>query len=152
MPVKSVGETGKKNAGAVSHSPDKQSEAEKVEDGDSVRIRDTVNDGASVGANVADHLQDSPIMEKLNALLAGTLVASGLKKVWSGVKEKDRDKILTGSKQTMWGAYHGLHAVETVFGAALSITPGLRAVGGFRKKIAEKFRKLLGMKESKETE
>ena len=130
-PVKTGDGSIKKSTGAVSNSPENQAEAEKKENGDSVRIGDTVNDGASVGANVADHLTDSPFMEKLNALLATALVASGIKKVWSGIKEKDRDKILTGSKQTMWGTYHGLHAIETVFSVAMSITPGLRAVGGF---------------------
>ena len=98
---------------------------------DSVRVGDSTNDGATVGANVADHLNESPMLEKLNALIAGVLVTSGIKQIWSGIKNKDRDKILKGSKQTFWGAYHGLNAFETIFKVALSLTPGLRSIGGF---------------------
>jgi len=101
------------------------------EEDEHIRYRDSSNDGASVGANVADHLQDSPMLEKLNAVIASALVVSGLKLIKSGIKEKSRDKILRGSKQTFWGAYHGLHAFETVFKVALALTPGLRAIGGF---------------------
>ncbi len=98
---------------------------------DDIRKNDSTNDGASVGANVADHLNESPMLEKLNALIAGALVVSGLKQIKAGIKEKNRDKILKGSKKTMWGVYHGLHAFETVFRVSLCLTPGLRAIGGF---------------------
>lgn len=96
-----------------------------------IRTHDSTNDGASVGANVADHLNDSPMLERFNALIAGALIVSGLQELKTGIKEKNRDKVLRGSKKTMWGVYHGLHAYETVFRVSLCLTPGLRAIGGF---------------------
>lgn len=96
-----------------------------------IRKGDATNDSVTLGANIAEHLKNSPLFEKLNGVIASALVVSGLKTIYSGVKEKDREKFLLGSKQTMWGTYHGLNTLETVLKASFSITPGLRAVGGF---------------------
>ncbi len=90
-----------------------------------------VGDSVSIGANIADHLNNNPVLEKLNALIASALVVSGAGTVIAGIKNRDRDQVLRGSKQTMWGVYHGLNAIDTVFNTAMSVTPGLRAIGGF---------------------
>jgi hypothetical protein len=92
---------------------------------------DPSKDGVSITANIAEHLKNSPLLERLNGLIASALVISGVKTMYTGVREKDREKFLTGSKQTMWGAYYGLNAVETVFKTAVALTPGMRAIGGF---------------------
>ncbi|MFP4497439.1 MAG: hypothetical protein ACLFQV_04445 [Vulcanimicrobiota bacterium] len=91
----------------------------------------SVHSSGSIGVDMADKFEDSPFKEKLSGALAGVLVYSGVKEIIKGVKEKDRDKFLSGSKKTMWGAYHALSGIDTVFKTALSITPGLRALGGF---------------------
>ncbi|MDQ7824874.1 MAG: hypothetical protein RDV48_18895 [Candidatus Eremiobacteraeota bacterium] len=98
---------------------------------DILKKGDGTNDSATIGANIAHNLKDSPIFDKLNALIAGALMVSGVKELYSGLKDHDRVKFLKGSKQTMWGTYHGLHALETVFKTAFSLTPGLRIAGGF---------------------
>ncbi|GEM_PF-2477839 len=98
---------------------------------DSLLTSDVSRDGVTITANIAEHLKNSPLFEKLNGLIASALVVSGVKTMYHGVKDKDRVKFLSGSKQTMWGAYYGLNAIETVFKTAFSLTPGMRAVGGF---------------------
>lgn len=89
------------------------------------------SDSVTIGANLADHLKDNPLLEKLNALIAGALVISGAGTVLAGIRKGDREQVLSGSKQTMWGVYYGLNAIDTVFKTAMSITPGLRMIGGF---------------------
>ncbi|MHC9538517.1 MAG: hypothetical protein AB9903_03275 [Vulcanimicrobiota bacterium] len=96
-----------------------------------LKTSDASPDGVTISANIAEHLKDSPLLEKLNGLIASALVVSGVKTMYSGVKEHDRVKFLTGSKQTMWGTYYGLNAIDTVFKTAISLTPGMRAIGGF---------------------
>lgn len=96
-----------------------------------VRGADSTHDSATVSANIAEHLKNSPLFDKLNGLIASALVASGVRGIYKGLKEKDREKVLLGSKQTMWGAYHGLNSIETLFKTSFSLTPGLRGIGGF---------------------
>jgi hypothetical protein len=88
------------------------------------------SDSVTIGANLADHLKNNPMLEKLNALIASALIVSGAGNVVAGIKKGDREQALSGAKQTMWGVYYGLNAVDTVFKTALSLTPGLRMVGG----------------------
>jgi hypothetical protein len=67
----------------------------------------------------------------MSGLIASALVVSGIKTIYGGLKEGDREKFLSASKQNLWGAYYGLNSIETVFKTAFFLTPGLRVIGGF---------------------
>lgn len=129
-PIKNTNYNLKANLSANASSGTSGEPNPKKVDHDDVRATDATGDGASVGANIVDHFNDSRTLEKLNALIAGALVMSGAKKVYSGIKHRDREKFLRGSKQLIWGSYHALHGAERVFRTTLMLTPGLRAIGG----------------------
>ena len=119
-----------KGALSVDEGAEKCPDRVEIKDPDGEKAEDLHN-GATVSANLIDHLKDSPLFEKLSGLVAGALVISGVKKIYCGIKEKDRPQFLEGSKQTMWGTYCGLTAIDTVFKTAMSLTPFMRSVGGF---------------------
>lgn len=98
---------------------------------DDLKSERSTNDNVTVGSNITDHFDDNPMMDRLKGLVAGALVVTGIGTTIAGIKKRNREQALRGAKQTLWGVYHGLDAVDTLFKTAISLTPGLRFLGGF---------------------